>query len=83
MSFIYVVIENGEPYNEVYGNYFLALKAVLEKHLETIEQQEREAAEFDDKSCCDVIVVENPSGKTKLYIEKDINIIINKLRVRR
>lgn len=81
MSFVYVVIENGEAYAEAYGNYYLAVRAVHAKHNEEIERQERMAAEGDDKSCCEVIVPESSSGVTRLYIEKGINIEILKLRV--
>ena len=83
MSFVYVVIENGEAYSEAYGNYYLAIRAVHAKHNEEIERQERMAAEGDDKSCCEVIVPEDPKGKTNLYIEKGIHIEIVKLRITR
>ena len=83
MSFVYVVEENGEVYEEAYGNYYLAIRAVHAKHNEEIEKQEREASELDMESCSEVIVPENNSGKTRLYIEKGIIITILKLRVLR
>ena len=83
MSFVYIIVENGEAYSEAYGNYYLAVRAVHAKHTEEIERQEREAAAGDDKSCCEVIVPESNTGTTQLYIEKGINIVILKLRITR
>jgi len=41
MSSVYVVIENGEPYKNVYKSFTSAVVAVKEKHVEEIAEQIR------------------------------------------
>ena len=82
MNSIYVVIENGECYPIAYTTYIDAVKAVKQKHKEYIESQIKELAYLEDieSVLADINVNENvEKGITHLYIEKGINIFINKL----
>jgi len=77
MNSVYVIIENGEPYSNVYQTFEYAVAVVKAKHKETIDDQLREAEGYP--ICSDLDVPENKVGKTELYVEKGINIIIYKL----
>jgi hypothetical protein len=82
MEFVYVVIENGVVYPSVYTNYAAAVKVVNDKHKEQLTRQVEENPEFKDEILGEVNPKENSSGKTSLYIEKEINIEISKLPIR-
>lgn len=75
MISVYVVIENGNPYESVYTSFASAALAVKEKYAEEIDEQRRE----DGAICSDIDVPEDISGKTYLYVEKGIHIYIYKL----
>jgi hypothetical protein len=78
MQFIYIVIENGDPYLEAYSTYNDAVIAVKLKHKEILEEDEDEGG-FDS-----VHVVDTPElnvGPTILYIEKGIHIEIHKFKI--
>jgi hypothetical protein len=77
MNVIYVVIENGNPYDSAYTTFASALLAVQETHKETIEEQLKEAN--GEPICSDIDVPEDTTGKTYMYIEKGIHIYIHKL----
>jgi hypothetical protein len=80
MSSVYIVIENGEPYEAAYVSFASAAAAVKEKHAEEIDEQIREAQ--GGPVCSDIDVPENVlAGKTYLYIEKGIHIYIYKLSI--
>ena len=80
MSSVYVVIENGEPYENVYTSFASAAVAVKEKHAETIAEQIKEAEGYP--ICSEVDVPEDiVTGKTYLYVEKGIHIYIYKLPI--
>ena len=80
MSSVYVVIENGEPYEAAYISFASAAAAVKEKYAEEIAEQIRESG--DGPMCSEVDVPENVlGGKTYLYIEKGIHIYIHKLHI--
>ena len=80
MSPVYVVIENGEPYENVYTSFASAADAVKEKHAEEIAEQVRESQGYP--ICSDIDVPEDTvTGKTYLYVEKGIHIYIYKLPV--
>ena len=75
--YIYVVIENGDPYPVAYMNYTAAVDAVKLKHKEAIEEELKWMAENDgDIGCNEVDVPEAKEGPSKLYIEKGIHIYI-------
>ena len=80
MSSVYVVIENGEPYENVYTSFDSAVAAVKEKHTEEIAEQIR--VSNGCHICSEIDVPEDIlSGKTYLYVEKGIHIYIYKLPI--
>ena len=79
MSFIYIVIENGEPYLFAYTSFHSASQAVKEKYNHIIEDQINECG---GPICSEIDVPENKlTNITYLYVEKGINIHIYKLPV--
>jgi hypothetical protein len=80
MSAVYVVIENGEPYKIAYASFAAAAAVVKEKYKEEVEAQLLEAN--GGPICTDLDAPENKvTGKTYLYVEKEIHIYIHKLPV--
>lgn len=80
MNAVYVIIENGVPYNMVYQSFEWAVAVVKAKHKETIDEQLREADGYP--ICSDLDIPENKiTGKTELYVEKAIFITIYKLPI--
>lgn len=80
MSSVYIVVENGEPYKIAYTSFDSAAAAVKEKHKEEVEAQLRELG--GGPICSDLDAPENKvTGKTYLYVEKEIHIYIHKLPV--
>jgi hypothetical protein len=80
MSIVYVVVENGEPYKLAYTSFESAAAAVKEKYKEEVEAQLREGG--GGPICSDLDAPENKvTGKTYLYVEKEIHIYIYKLPV--
>lgn len=81
MEYIYIIVENGIAYNKAFSTYDLALNAVKFNHKKILEEQEKECIECELTNCSIVDLVENKSGKTDLYIEKQIYITIYKLPI--
>ena len=81
MATVYVVLENGELYTNLYSTYESAREAVLQNHAELLEEERAECAEWGGAMCSKVDVEENESGTTKLYIEKEIYITIQRYDV--
>ena len=80
MSSVYVVIENGKPYENVYTSYASAAAAVKEKYAEEVAEQRRQSN--GGPICSEVDVPEDiVTGKTYLYVEKGIHIYIYKLPI--
>lgn len=80
MSSVYVVIENGEPYENVYTSFTSAAAAVKEKYAEEYVEQIRVSNDYP--ICSEIDVPEDIlTGKTYLYIEKGIHIYIYKLPI--
>ena len=80
MPSVYVVIENGEPYTNVYTSFASAAAAVKEKYAEEIAEQVRESEGY--LICSDIDVPEDiVTGKTYLYVEKGIHIYIYTLPI--
>ena len=78
---VYVVLENGELYPTLYYSYEAAREAVLDKNVETLDYERSECAEWGGTMASQVDVVENTdTGTTRLYIEKEINITIQRYR---
>jgi hypothetical protein len=76
---MYVVIENGDPYPNIYTSFESAAAVAQEKYKEVIQEQIREAEGYP--ICSEVNVPEDTSGTTYLYVEKGIHIYIYKLKV--
>ena len=79
-TFVYIVVENGDPYPIAYKNYDQAVAAVKLKHKETLDEDLLYSEEYGE-SCHEVDVPESNSGISYLYIEKGISIYIYKLPV--
>ena len=80
MSSVYVVIENGEPYENVYTSFDSAVAVVKEKHIEEIAEQKR--GSNGCHICSNIDVTEDMlTGNTYLYVEKGIHIYIYKLPI--
>jgi len=81
MEHVYVVVDNGEAYPLAYKVYKDAVCAVKEKYKNYIEEQIKDVGDLEsiEKILADINVHENPLGKSFLYIEKGINVIIHKL----
>ena len=80
MEYVYVVIENGDPYQSVYKTYSQAFDAVKSRHKETLDEDLKYSEEFGE-SCHEVDVPECTTGPSYLYIEKGISIYIYRLPV--
>ena len=75
MNSVYIIIENGEPYQTVYRLFSSAVAAVKEKYAEIINKEIKEAN--GEPICSELDTPENTvSGKTYLYVEKGIHIYI-------
>jgi len=83
MSKVYVVVENGELYPEIYSSYESARKAVTTKYAAQLREEWEEVKEMNDPDfqMASVIVDESDTGRTELYIEKGINIIVQRYNV--
>ena len=84
MESVYIIIENGESYPNAYTTYMGAVSAVKGKHKEYLKEQinSLESVADIESILSDINVPENvESGKTYLYIEKGIHILINKLPI--
>ena len=82
-KFVYVVLENGELGTVLYYSYEEARAAVLEKYTEQLEEERQDCAECAwMRMASQVDVAENTdtSGQTKLYVEKEIFIIIQRYK---
>lgn len=79
MNSMYVVIENGDPYANLYTTYAAALAAVKEKYQETINEQLIEMGGYP--ICSNIDLPEDGSDKVYLYVEKGIHIYIYRLPV--
>ena len=79
-TFVYIVVENGDPYTIAYKTYDQAVAAVKLKHKETLDEDLLYSEEYGE-SCHEVDVPESTSGISYLYIEKGISIYIYKLPI--
>lgn len=76
---VYVVVENGELYPRLYSTYEKAHAAVTTKYEEELSDERESAASWGGQMASKVDVVENTdTGTTKLYIERGIQIIIQR-----
>ena len=85
MSIVYVVLENGELYPNIYSTYELAREAVLTKYADELREEREEFEEWGKdygiSMSSKVDIDENQSGVTNLYIEKGIHITIQRYTV--
>jgi len=83
MSKVYVVVENGELYPVLYSSYESARKAVTTKYAAELREEWEEVKEMNDPDyqMASVIVDESDTGTTELYIEKGINIIVQRYNI--
>ena len=81
MDYVYVIVENGDVYPNVYMTYAAAVKVVNDKHEDYLREQIEELPEYKEQILGEVNPLENPTGKTLLYIEKGIHIEIHKLPI--
>ena len=83
MSKVYVVVENGELYPVLYSSYESARKAVTTKYAAELREEWEEVKEMNDPDfqMASVIVDESDTGRTELYIEKGINIVVQRYNV--
>ena len=81
MESVYVIVENGESYPNVYTTYVSAVKAVNDKHRDELNNQILEIPDEKEDILRKVNPPEDISGQTYLYVEKGINITIYKLRI--
>ena len=84
MEYIYIVVENGNPYPMAYKTYKLAVDSVKEKHREYLKEQIKQLEYFSDIETVlfNINVPEDvETGVSRLYIEKGINIEIHKLLI--
>ena len=77
---VYVVVENGELYPVLYSTYEEARAAALDNHAEALDYERSECAEWGGRMASQVDVEEDTSGQTKLYVEKEIYIIIQRYK---
>ena len=83
MAKVYVVVENGELYPVIYSSYESARKAVTTKYAAELRAEWEEVKEMNDPDfqMASVIVDESETGRTELYIEKGINIVVQRYTV--
>jgi len=67
-----------ELHPKLYKSYETAREAALEKYKEWLDEERADVAEYGGSMASRVDVEENPSGDTKLYVEKEINITIKR-----
>lgn len=79
---LYVVLENGDLYPKLYSTYDAARAAALETYAEMLDEERADCAEYGGRMASQVDVEENKeTGTTKLYIEKEIYITIQRYTV--
>ncbi len=82
METVYVVLENGELNPQLYTSYEAARAAALHNYAEMLDEERADCAEWGGRMASEVDVEENKeTGTTKLYIEKEIYITIQRYNV--
>ena len=79
--FVYVVIENGDPYPNAFTSYEKAAEAVRAKFKEEIKNDIYWQGQDGMESVNDLFTPESPTGISKMYVEKEIHIEIHRLPV--
>ena len=78
---LYVVLENGDLYPDIYHTYEAARDAVLANHADQLEDERSDNNGFCTVSKVDVDENTGDTGTTNLYIEKGISVIIQRYKV--
>lgn len=78
MSVVYVVMENGDLDLTLYKTFVEAREAAIGKYKDLLDEERAEAAEWRINMASKVDVEEDQAGTTKLYIEKEIYITIQR-----
>lgn len=82
MENVYVVVENGDPYNAVYTSYALAVSAVKLKHKDAIDEELQWIEDNNGYPGCNMVdIPENKEGVMALYVEKGVGIYIYRLPI--
>ena len=82
MGKVYVILENGELYPNLYPTYDAARVAALQNHAEILDFERSECAEWGGMMASKVDVEENKeTGTTSLYVEKEIYITIQRYNI--
>ena len=79
--FIYVVIENGDPYPNAFTSYEKAAEAVRTKHKQAIDEDLFWKEEDGMHSINVLFSPESSTGMSLMYVEKGIHIEIHRLPV--
>jgi len=80
MNAVYVVVENGDPYPVAYASFESAAAVVKETHKRAVEGERMEVNRTQISH--ETVIPENTkTGKTYIYVEKEIHIYIYKLPV--
>ena len=79
--FVYVVIENGDPFPSVYTTYEKAAQAVRAKFKRQVAEDIYWLSDTGMNSINVLHTPESPTGISKMYVEKGIHIEIYRLQV--
>ena len=79
--FVYVVIENGDPYPNAFTSYEKAAEAVRAKFKQEIKNDIYWQGQDGTEPVNDLFTQENQTGVSKMYVEKGIHIEIHRLPV--
>jgi len=77
MEYIYIILENSQPYGLAYKSYAKAVHSVKQRHANILTSTPH--GEHGQQSPHTVDVPENPNGITRLYIHRDVYIYIYRL----
>jgi len=80
--FVYVVIENGDPYPNAFTSYEKAAEAVRAKFKSQVDEDIYWLGQGEMDSVNDLFTPESPTGVSKMYVEKGIHIEIHRLPVK-
>lgn len=79
MDYIYIILENSQPYGLAYKSYAKAVNAVRQRHATILTSTA--SLQHEQHSPHTVDVPENSNGITRLYIHRDVHIYIYRLPV--
>lgn len=77
MEYIYIILENSQPYGLAYKSYAKAVNSVKQRHANILTSSL--LLQPGQQSPHTVDVPENSNGITRLYIHRDVHIYIYRL----